>query len=148
VTSASLRDEGVGDGRELVDVAFARDAVEAELIKGLLENAGIPSLLQQAGLNVDGPQLGFGLATRGFGGGPQRVMVHADRAQQARSLLSNTLIEDEGTSPEIEAAEYLDDGGGGRARNYGVIGAYARAMAWSLLVMGTAFGVFLLLRAT
>ena len=34
------------------------------MIHGLLENAGIPSLLEQAGLSVDGPQLGFGLATR------------------------------------------------------------------------------------
>lgn len=138
-----------GDGRrdgELVDVAFARDPVEAGLIKGLLENAGIPSLLQQARLNVDGPQLGFGLATSGFGGGPQRILVHAERAQQARSLLADTLIESNvEVSPDFGSAE---EEGGGRARNYGVVGAYARAMGWSLLIMAAAFGVFLLLRAT
>jgi hypothetical protein len=132
-------------GGELVDIAFARDPVEAELIKGLLENAGIPSLLQQARLNVDGPQLGFGLATSGFGGGPQRILVHAEQAQQAKSLLANTLIEsDEEAPPEFEDA--LEEESGGRARNYGVVGAYARAMAWSLVIMAAAFGIFLLLR--
>lgn len=137
-----------GRGGELVDVAFARDKVEAELIKGLLENAGIPSLLQQARLNVDGPQLGFGLATSGFGGGPQRILVHAERAQQAQSLLADTLIESEdGAAPDFESADSLGESGG-RARDYGVIGAYARAMAWSLLIMAAAFGIFLLLRAT
>ena len=118
------------------------------MIHGLLENAGIPSLLQQVGLSVDGPQLGFGLATRGFGGGPQRVMVHANRAEQASALLAETLVEDEeAATPEIANAEYLEDASGGSARNYGVIGAYARALLWSLGIMGAAFGVFLLLRA-
>jgi hypothetical protein len=133
---------------ELVKVAFAGDRIEGEMIHGLLENAGIPSLLEQEGLNVDGPQLGFGLATRGFGGGPQRVMVHANRAEQARVLLAETRVEDEeGALPEVANAEYLEDDGGGRARNYGVVGGYARAMLWSLGIMGVAFGIFLLLRA-
>jgi hypothetical protein len=48
--STSASDPEGGRGGELVDVAFARDPVEADLIKGLLENAGIPSLLQQARL--------------------------------------------------------------------------------------------------
>jgi hypothetical protein len=140
--------EGVPSGGKLVKVAFARDRVEAEMIHGLLESAGIPSLLEQAGLNVDGPQLGFGLASQGFGGGPQRVMVHADRAEQARTLLAETLVEDgEEAMPEIVNAEYLKDAGGGRARNYGVVGAYGRALFWSLGLMAVAFGAFLLLRA-
>jgi hypothetical protein len=140
--------DGDRSGDELVKVAFARDRVEAELIHGLLENAGIPSLLEQAGLNVDGPQLGFGLANRGFGGGPQRVMVHAARAEQARTLLTETMVEDEEqTWPEVANAQHLEDGDVGRARNYGVVGAYARALFWSLGLMAAAFGVFLLLRA-
>jgi hypothetical protein len=138
---------GDGSGGDLVKVAFARDRVEGEMIHGLLENAGIPSLLEQEGLNVDGPQLGFGLATRGFGGGPQRVMVHADRVEQARALLAETLVEeDEGALPEVAGAECPEDDGGGLARNYGVVGGYARAMFWSLGVMGAAFGLFLLFR--
>ena len=134
--------------RELVGVAFARDRVEAELIHGLLEHAGIPSLLQQAGLSVDGPQLGYGLATRGFGGGPQRVMVHSNRAEEARALLAETLVEGGEESWEDTAnAGYLEEAEGGRARNYGVVGAYGRAMFWSFGIMAVAFGVFVLLRA-
>jgi hypothetical protein len=125
-------------------VAFANDRIEGEMIHGLLENAGIPSLLQQVGLNVDGPQLGFGLATRGFGGGPQRVMVHANRAEQASALLAETLVEE--AWPEAVNAEYLEDTRGGRPRNYGVVGAYARALLWSLGIMALAFAVFLLSR--
>jgi hypothetical protein len=135
-------------GGDLVGVAFARDRVEAEMIQGLLENAGIPSLLKTEGASVDGPQLGFGLATRGFGGGAQRVMVHADRVEQASALLAETLVEDEEAAwPQVVNAEYLEDAQGGRARNYGVAGAYARAIFWSVGVMAVAFGVFLLLRA-
>jgi hypothetical protein len=118
------------------------------MIHGLLENAGIPSLLQQVGLNVDGPQLGFGLATRGFGGGPQRVMVHAHRAEEARALLAETLVEDgEAGWADVANARYLEEAEGGRARNYGVVGAYGRALFWSIGIMALAFGVFLLLRA-
>jgi hypothetical protein len=50
--------EGDGAGGELVGVAYANDRVEAEMIRGLLENGGIPSLLQPVGL--DGPQIGVG----------------------------------------------------------------------------------------
>jgi hypothetical protein len=132
----------------LIAVAFARDRIEGEMIHGLLDNAGIPSLLEQAGLNVDGPQLGFGLATRGFGGGPQRVMVHANRAGRARALLAETLVEDgEAAMPASANAEYLEEASGGRARDYGVVGAYGRALFWSLGIMVAAFAIFLLLRA-
>jgi hypothetical protein len=136
----------VGDGAELVRVAFARDAVEAEMIKGLLENAGIPSLLEQEGQNVNGPQLGFGLLPRGFGGGPQRVMVHANRAEKARALLAETLVESgEEEWPEIANAEHLE-GAGGKPRSYGLIGAYARIYLSSFVIFAVAFGIFLLLR--
>jgi hypothetical protein len=150
VSSTSPQDQGTGDdapGGELVGVAFAKDRIEGEMIHGLLENVGIPSLLQQVGLNVDGPQLGFGLATRGFGGGPQRVMVHANRAEQASALLAETLVEEGEPWAEIANAEHPEDAGVGKARNYGVVSAYARALLWSLGVMAAAFGVFLLLRA-
>lgn len=140
--------EGDRSGDELVKVAFARDRVEAEMIHGLLKNAGIPSLLEQARLNVDGPQLGFGLASQGFGGGPQRVMVHANRAEQARTLLADTLVEDkEQEWGELANTGHLEDGEGGGARSYGVLGAYGRAFFWSIGAMAVAFGVFLLLRA-
>lgn len=137
-----------GTSEELVKVAFAHDSVEAEMIKGLLESAGIPSLLQPVGLNVDGPLLGFGLLPRGFGGGPQRVTVHAKRAEEARGLLAETLVEESGEArPEIADAEYRAGVGGRKPRDYGVVGAYARSLFWSLCALAVAFGVFLLLRA-
>jgi hypothetical protein len=46
------------------------------------------------------------------------------------------------------AGDSLEEESAGRARDYGVVGAYARAMAWSLLIMAAVFGIFLLLRAT
>ncbi len=116
-------------------------------MQGLLENAGIPSLLQSVGLNVDGPQLGFGLLPRGFGGGPQRLMVHANRAEKARALLAETLVEEgEEVPPEIANARHLEDASGRKPREYGLLGAYARIYLWSLGAIAVAFGIFLLLR--
>ncbi|MBK5220374.1 MAG: DUF2007 domain-containing protein [Thermoleophilia bacterium] len=139
--------EGDDGGRELVEVAYGKDRVEAEMIQGLLENAGIPCLLQQAVLNVDGPQLGFALLPRGFGGGPQRVMVHAIRADSARGLLEETFVEDEETAwLEIANATHLEDAGARRPRGYGLAGAYARILLWSFGVLAVVFGVFLVLR--
>lgn len=135
-----------GAGEELVDVAFGRDAVEAEMIKGLLEDAGIPSLLRQAGMSVDGPLLGYGLQPRGFGGGPQHVMVHARNAERAQALLAETLVEGEEAWPETANAEHLADAAGRKPRSYGLLGAYARIYFWSFGLMGAAFGIFLLVR--
>jgi hypothetical protein len=119
------------------------------MIQGLLEGAGIPSLLRRPVSELEyGPHLGFGVLAGDFGGGgPQPVMVHANRAEQARALLAETLVEDPDEAwPESANAKHLAAASGGRARNYGVAGAYARAMFWSFGVMAVAFGVFLLLR--
>jgi Putative prokaryotic signal transducing protein len=95
--------EGKRDG-DLVEVAFAGDPVQAEMLQGLLESAGIPSLLQPTGLS--GLQLGLGRLYSGFGGGGQRVMVHAARLEQARQLLRDTLVgEDEEAWPWIAEDE-------------------------------------------
>jgi hypothetical protein len=145
----SRRGRGEGNGaagEELVAVAFGHDAIEAEMIKGLLEDAGIPSLLQPAGMSVDGSQLGFHFLPRFFGGGPQRVMVHAGRAEQARVLLAETLVEREEDWPETVDAEDLADSTGRKPRGYGLLGAYARIYFWSFGLMGAALGIFLLLR--
>jgi len=75
-------------------------------------------------------------------------MVHASRAEQATALLAETMVEDEEAEwPEVANAQYLEEGRGARARNYGVLGAYGRAIFWSVGIMAVAFGVFLLLRA-
>jgi len=131
-----------GGGGELVGVADANDRGEAAMIQGLLESAGIPSALQQLG--VDGPTLGFGLLNAG--GGTQRVLVRASQAEQARSVLAATPVECE-EADLIEGADAPEpDGWGSTPRNYGVIGAYARSWAWSVGAMAVAFAVFLLLR--
>jgi Putative prokaryotic signal transducing protein len=138
--------DGVDDragGDELVGLIYANDQVEAEMIQGLLKDGGIPSLLQPVGIN--GPQVGIGWLNPG--GGSRRVMVHANRLEEARALLAETLVEDEGGEwPETANARYLEEDRGHKPRDYGLVGAYARSWFWSLGAMAVAFGVFLLLR--
>ena len=131
------------DAGDLVSVAFANDRAEGSMIQGMLETAGIPSVLEQVG--VPGPQLGFGLLNPD--GGPQRVMVHAGQAEAARALLVQTATPTE-PNDGMEGGDlsYVEDTGGRKPRNYGLSGAYARIWAWSFGTMALAFGVFLLLR--
>jgi hypothetical protein len=134
---------GGSSAAELVEVAFAGDLGEAEMIQGLLESGGISSLLRPAG--VDGRTIGSGLLPPG---GPQRVEVHADQADAARRMLAETLVEEE---PEVEIedlanARHLDRAAGRGPRKYGLIGAYARIWFWSIIAFGVVFGLFLLLR--
>jgi putative signal transducing protein len=140
--------EGEGTGGELVSVAYAEDWVQAEMIQGLLQNGDIPCLLQPAGMTVDGPGLGVsGVLSRGFGGGPQRVMVHANRGEEARALLAETLVEDDESSwPEPVNAEYLEEASGRKPRSYGLLGAYARIYLWSLFAMVLICGLYFLSR--
>jgi len=72
---------------ELVTVMIASDAVEGAMIKGLLENVGIPAFLVASGTKVDGTELAFGMLARGSRGGPQDVMVPAAQADEAVSVL-------------------------------------------------------------
>jgi hypothetical protein len=74
-----------------------------------------------------------------------RIAVHAGQAEAARRVLSTALIEGE----KLVGVEGVEDLGGTRRkpRDYGVMGAYARALTFSLGVLGVAFGLFLLLRA-
>ncbi len=131
------------DGADLVSVAFAGDRAEANMIQGLLDSAGIPSALQQTG--IDGPQLGMGWLNPG--GGSQRVMVRSDQAEAARTLLEGTVVPSE-PDDWVESDNHLDpeEAPGRPPRSYGLFGAYARIWAWSLGTMMLAFGVFLLLR--
>lgn len=81
-------------GEELVEVAFAADAVEGAMIKGLLEDAGIPVFLRASVARAEGSELAFGMMSRGSTAGPQDVMVPAGRAEEARAVLAAT-AEDE-----------------------------------------------------
>lgn len=124
---------------EQVEVAYANDSIQAAMIQGLLENGGIPSVLQALGVN--GPQLGFGtLATS-----PQRIMVNIGQAEEARALLAET---EQDAWPEVANDGYLEDDAGSKPRSYGLVGAYARIYLWSFCALAVAFGVFVLLRAT
>jgi hypothetical protein len=135
---AKERQSGTG---KPVEVAYANDRIEAEMIQGLLESGGVQSALQALG--VEGLQLGFGTLPRS----PQRVMVDSSQAEKARALLAETLIEDEqDTLPESVNADFLEDSGGREPRSYGLVGGYARIYLWSFGIMALAFGVFLLLR--
>lgn len=128
-------------GEDLVEVAFVGDEFQAEMIRALLDQHGIPSIQEQ--VTPSGPQLGYGLMNPS--GGARRVMVHSERADRARTLIETTRAE--ASLPEPINAEYLeDDQGGHRPRSYGLIGGYARAWFWSLLAMAGFFLVWLLLR--
>lgn len=128
---------------ELVGVAHANDRVEAEMIQGLLQSAGIPSALQHTG--IDGPLIGVGWLNPG--GGSRRVMVRADHSERAQALLAEALVEDEQIDwSDTANASHLEESGGRKPRSYGLVGAYARIWAWSVGAMALAFAVFLLLR--
>lgn len=130
------------NGADLVEVMFAPDRVEAEMVQGLLESEGVPSMLQATGVN--GPQLGVGLSPRS----PQRVMVRAEHADLARRLLGETGTEEDLDVDEIANAAYLDEARGRGPRNYGLIGAYTRIWLWSFAVLAVTFGIFMLARVT
>jgi Putative prokaryotic signal transducing protein len=121
---------------------FASNRVEAEMVQGLLESEGVPSMLQATGVN--GPQLGVGLSPQS----PQRVMVRAEHADLARRLLAGARTDEDLNVDELANAEYLDEAKRRGPRSYGAIGAYARIWFWSLAAMALAFGVFLLARLT
>lgn len=131
------------EGEQLVGIAHANDRVEAEMIQGLLEGGGIPSVLQHTG--IDGPLIGVGWLNPG--GGSRRVMVRAAESERARALLAETLVEDEQMDwTDTANASHLEEREWRKPRGYGLVGAYARIWAWSLGTIALAFGVFLLLR--
>jgi hypothetical protein len=95
-------------------------------------------------VGVIGPQVGVGLVPRGA----QRVMVRPDRAEEARRIIDEALDEGERyAEPETANAGYLERATGRRGpRDYSLVGAYARALLWSIAAFALVAGVFLLLR--
>lgn len=83
---------GGGGGGKLVKVAFARNQVEAEMLQGLLAEAGIPSVLKRS-FGFDNPDF--------LTSGPRDVMVNEGSAKRAREVLAETMVESE----EDERAE-------------------------------------------
>jgi hypothetical protein len=76
---------GGGGGGRLVKVAFARNQAEAELIQGLLSEAGIPSVLQRS----------LPLYGSSYMPGPSDIMVSHQIAPRAREVLKDTFGETE-----------------------------------------------------
>ena len=114
-------------GDDLVAVAHVGNRGEAEMIQGLLEAGEIPSRVQRLG--IDGP--GLGIAWVDLKGGSHRVMVHADRFDEARALLAGSFAE-EATESEPQG-EHL-------AR------AFVRLIAWSAAGFAVMLAIFLLSR--
>ncbi|MBS1895247.1 MAG: DUF2007 domain-containing protein [Actinobacteria bacterium] len=127
-----------GDG--LVQIAFAETREEAALMRGLLREEGIRSLAKQG--SIDGPALGAGLLTRST----RRIYVRAEDAEAARTLLSETMVEDplEAEFPEPANASYLAQATSNNPRDYNLLGAYARACLAAIVLVGLALVVFLL----
>jgi hypothetical protein len=62
----------------LVKVAYAQQQMEAEMIQGLLEAHGIPSMVQRS---VDNPEF--------LAAGPRQILVPEAAAERAREVLAN-----------------------------------------------------------
>lgn len=131
----------MSEGEELVEAAGARNSIEAGMLQGLLEDAGMPCMVRSYGVN--GPQLGIGLLPEH--GGSQQVMVHARRLVEARGVLSRVRAADQALDAQLAAERRLEYSGRGRKpRNYNLIGAYARIWAWSLAVFAVIAGLYFL----
>jgi hypothetical protein len=87
---------GGGGGGKLIKVAFARNQAEAEMIQGLLNEGGIPSILKRA-RGFDAPEF--------MAAGPHDVMVDSSHAHKAKTLLADTITED----PADEETELHDE---------------------------------------
>jgi hypothetical protein len=65
----------------------------------------------------------------------------------ARAVLAESLVPGEPDGWDASAdADEVGAASGRKPRSYNLIGAYARIWLWSLIAMGLAFAIFLLLR--
>jgi len=108
-----------GKGGRLVKVAFARNQAEAEMIQGLLREAGIPSVLKRSG-GFDNPDF--------LAAGPRDLMVVSDLAEKARTVLADTMV-------DSEAEERATIGEGAPLRRDGAETSAGRLAIW----IGAAF---------
>src|ERR1700709_1172575 len=94
---------GGGGGGKVVKVAFARNQAEAEMIQGLLLEGGIPSVLKRS-RGFDAPEF--------MAAGPHDVMVDSGHAHKAKTLLADTITENESDGePEWRDKARLRRGG-------------------------------------
>lgn len=124
---------GGGDGK-LIKVAFARNQVEAEMLQGLLAEAGIPSVLKRS-FGFDNPDF--------MASGPRDVMVNEGAAKRAREVLAETMIESE----EDERAELEEQRRLARGET-GVVSPGRLALWIGVAVIGAFLLVYLLYEVT
>jgi putative signal transducing protein len=79
---------------ELATATFVQSEVEAEMVRGLLESAGIPSIIQAAGM-FEGSRHGFGGVP--VYGGAQKVLVHAHRLEEAQTVIASAQSDEDGS---------------------------------------------------
>jgi Putative prokaryotic signal transducing protein len=121
---------GGGGGGPLVKVAFARNQAEAELLQGLLSEAGIPSVLKRSG-GFDNPDF--------LSAGPHDVYVNAGHAKRAREVLAETMVETEADERrELEEQRRLARG------ETGQISPLRFAFWFGVAVLGAALLVWVL----
>lgn len=111
---------------ELVRVAVGSNLAEAELIKGVLLEQGIPSLLQRTG-GFDVPDF--------LAAGPRDVLVPSSGEEAARDLLSD--IDGEAATEVRAGLEAAETESGSRAWQLRV----AAALLAALLLFGALVGV-------
>jgi hypothetical protein len=118
----------------MVKVAFARNQVEAEMLQGLLSEAGIPSMLKRSGA-FDNPEF--------LAAGPRDVYVAAESAKRAREVLAETMLEDEDDErAELEGERRLARG------ETGVVPPGRLALWLAVAVIGAVIFVYLLYQLT
>jgi len=118
---------GGGNGGKLVKVGFGRNQIEAEMLQGLLSEAGIPSVLKRT-IGFDAPEF--------FASGPHDVFVNVNDAKRAREVLADVMIESE----QDEVAELEEERRLARGKT-GVVSP-GRLAFWIIVAM-LAGGLFL-----
>lgn len=109
---------GGGGGGKLVKVGFARNQAEAEMLQGLLTEAGIPSILKRS-TGFDNPDF--------LAAGPHDIWVNKEHATAARDLLAETLTESETEEREELEGEARLRATGGEPTSPGRLALYVAA---------------------
>jgi hypothetical protein len=114
---------------ELRRVAVGRNLAEAELIKGMLLEQGIPSMLRRTG-GFDVPDF--------LAAGPRDVLVPESGAGTARELLADADARGDAGAPQMGADPALGAAPAGSLRSWQL--RLAAALLAALLALGAAAG--------